>query len=108
MVLYCLLILVLAMAVVGASGMKIGGRRKDASALAKKKRMPFIAAKGLLVLVSAAFYLSAKANAGAIDSTSYTAQGIELVAGAMNLVLTELSIRDGAAMGKRRPQSLKR
>jgi hypothetical protein len=108
MVLYGLLILVPAMAVVGASGMKIGGRRKDAPALAKKKRMPFIAANGLLVLVPAAFYLSAKASAGAFDSAFYTVQGIELVAGATNLVLMGLSIRDGVAMGRRRRQSLKR
>ncbi|WP_372573800.1 hypothetical protein [Ruegeria jejuensis] len=103
-----LLILVPAMALVGATGMSIGKRRKDAPALAKKKRMPIIAANGLLVLVPAAFYLSAKANAGSFDAGFYIVQIIELCAGAINLTLMGLSIRDGRAMTARRRKAARK
>ncbi|NVO58011.1 hypothetical protein HW561_19620 [Rhodobacteraceae bacterium B1Z28] len=102
MVLNGLFILVPAMAIVGATGMSMGRRRKDAPAVAKKKRMLIIAANGLLILVPAAFFLSTKANAGSFDTSFYVVQVVELIAGATNLTLMGLSIRDGRAMGARR------
>jgi hypothetical protein len=80
----------------------MGRRRKDAPALAKKKRMPIIAVNGLLVLVPAAVYLSTKARAGAFDTGFYVVQIIELIAGATNLFLMGMSIRDGRAMTARK------
>lgn len=97
-----LFVLVPAMVIVGASGATLGRRRKDAPALAKKKRMPIIAMNGLIVLVPAAVYLSAKANAGSFDTSFYIVQIIELIAGATNLTLMGLSIRDGRAMAARK------
>jgi hypothetical protein len=35
------------------------------------KRMPFIAANGLLVLIPCAFYLASKASSGAFDAGVY-------------------------------------
>lgn len=102
MVLYGMFILVPAMAIVGASGMYMGSRRKDAPARAKKKRMPFIALNGLLILLPLAFYLESKASIGAFDTTFYILQVIELIAGATNLYLMGLSIRNGRTMGNRR------
>lgn len=102
MILTGMFILIPAMVIVGASGMSMGGRRKDAPARAKKKRMPFIAANGLLILLPAAFYLEAKASVGAFDTAFYSVQVLELIAGAANLALMGLSIRDGRAMGNRR------
>lgn len=102
MILTGMFILVPAMIIVGASGMSLGARRKDAPARAKKRRMPFIAANGLIVLLPSAFYLEAKANAGAFDTAFYVVQVLELIAGATNLTLMGLSIRDGRAMGNRR------
>lgn len=102
MILSGMFILVPAMVVVGASGMSMGSRRKDAPARAKKKRMPFIAANGLLILLPLAFYLESKASIGAFDTTFYILQAIELIAGATNLFLMGLSIRDGRTMGNRR------
>ncbi|WP_299986606.1 hypothetical protein [uncultured Ruegeria sp.] len=107
MVLSGLLVLVPAMMIIGASGMSLGRRRKDAQAIAKKKRMPIIAANGLLILVPAAFYLSGKANAGSFDTSFYIVQIIELIAGATNLILMGLSIRDGRAMSARRRNASK-
>ena len=94
-------ILIPSMAIAGGSGMAIGRRRKDAPARAKKKRMPIIAANGLLVLLPAAFFLEARANAGAFDVTFYIVQLIELIAGAANLTMMGLNIRDGRRMASR-------
>ena len=98
-------VLIPAMIVVGASGMNLGRKRRDAPAIAKKKRMPFIAANGLVILLPAAFYLQSKAVVGEFDSSFYIIQALELVAGATNLTLMGLNIRDGRAMAKRRKQA---
>ncbi len=97
-----LFLLVPAMVIVGASGMAMGRRRKDAPAKAKMKRMPIIAAIGLLVLVPCAIFLNIRAQAGAFDTVFYAVQSIELIGGATNIVLMGLSIRDGRKMGARR------
>ncbi len=62
---------------------------------AKKKRMPFIAANGILILIPSALYLSFKAHAGAFDTGFYAVQALELIAGAVNIVLLGLNMRDG-------------
>ena len=64
MILRGMVILLPSMIIVGASGMVMGRRRGDAPARAKKKRMPFIAANGLFVLLPAAFFLDARASSG--------------------------------------------
>ena len=102
MILYGLLILIPAMAIVGATGISMGRRRRDKPAIAKKRRMPIIAANGLLVLVPAAFFLSSKASSGSFDTSFVAVQVVELIAGAINLVLMGLSIRDGRAMRLKR------
>ena len=91
-------ILIPAMAIVGGSGMAMGRKRKDAPARAKKKRMPIIAMNGLLILVPAAWFLAGKADAGEFDSMFYAVQVVELVAGAANLTMMGLNIRDGFKM----------
>lgn len=87
-----------AMVVVGGSGMSLGRKRKDALTRAKKTRMPVIALNGLLILVPAAWFLATKAAAGEFDSTFYTVQVIELIAGGTNLTMMGLNIRDGLKM----------
>jgi hypothetical protein len=104
MILRGMFILIPAMIVVGASGMNLGLKRKDAPAIAKKKRMPFIAANGLVILLPAAFYLQSKAIVGDFDAMFYAIQLLELVAGAINLTLMGLNIRDGRSMVRRRKQ----
>ncbi len=95
LVLKGMFILIPAMMIVGASGMSLGGKRQDAPTLRKKKRMPIIAVTGLLVLLPAAFYLENKASNGSFDTWFYIVQAIELIAGASNLRLIILNIRDG-------------
>ncbi len=107
MILYGMLLLIPAMAVAGGSGMSLGAKRTDAKALAKKKRMPIIAANGLLILVPSAVFLASKASAGSFDGWFYGVQALELAAGATNLTLMGLNIRDGLTMtgriGAKRP-----
>lgn len=98
MILYGMVIVVPALAIAGGSGMAIGRKRTDAAAVAKKKRMPFIAANGVLILVPSAFYLASKAASGSFDNWFYGIQVLELVAGAINLTLMGLNIRDGMTM----------
>jgi len=98
LVLKGMFVLIPAMAIVGGSGMAMGRRRKDAPARAKKKRMPLIALNGLLILLPAAWFLSGKASAGEFDATFYAIQAVELIAGAANLTMMGLNIRDGLKM----------
>jgi hypothetical protein len=91
-------IMVPLMAAAGGSGMFLARSRKGRLVDAKKKRMPFIVANGLLVLVPCAIVLSRWAAAGTFDTAFYTVQAIELVAGAANLALMGLNARDGLRM----------
>ena len=97
-----LLLLVPALAVTGASGSRLGRGRSDRRVSTKRRRMPFIAANGLLVLIPCALYLAWKAQSGTLDAAFHTVQVVELVAGASNLVLMALNLRDGWALTHRR------
>lgn len=94
-------IMVPLMAAAGGSGMFLARSRKGRLVDAKKKRMPFIAANGLLVLVPCAIVLDQWAAAGTFDIAFYVVQAIELVAGAANLMLMGLNARDGLRMAGR-------
>lgn len=63
--------------------------------------MPFIAGNGLLILIPAALYLAAVASLGEFDSRFYGVQAVELIAGAANLTLIFLNIRDGFYLARR-------
>ena len=88
-------LLIPAMIVVGASGMSLGKSRKGKIIGDKKKRMPIIAAIGLIVLLPAAFFLESKATSNDFDTLFYIVQAIELIAGLSNLRLIVLNIKDG-------------
>lgn len=94
-------IMVPLMAAAGGSGMFLAKSRKGRLVDAKKKRMPFIAANGLLVLAPCAIVLNRWATAGSFDSAFYAVHALELVAGALNLVLMGLNARDGLRMAGR-------
>ncbi|WP_088280750.1 hypothetical protein [Ideonella sp. A 288] len=94
-------IMVPLMVAAGGSGMWLAKLRKGRLVDTKKKRMPLIAANGLLVLVPCAIVLDRWAAAGSFDSAFYVVQAIELVAGAANLVLMGLNARDGLRMAGR-------
>lgn len=94
-------ILIPAIAAAGGSGMFLGRSRQGRLVDAKKKRMPFIAANGLLVLLPCAIVLNRWAGAGSFDTAFYVVQAIELIAGATNLTLMGLNVRDGLRMAGR-------
>lgn len=96
------LLLVPALAATGGSGFLLSQGRRQGLVGAKLKRMPLIAANGLLILIPAALFLASKARAGEFDMAFYGVQIVELIAGATNIALLGLSIRDGAKLSRRR------
>ncbi|MGD9209615.1 MAG: FAD-dependent oxidoreductase [Desulfobacteraceae bacterium] len=102
------LLLIPALIATAGSGVAIAKGIRKGVIGAKFKRMPFIAANGILILIPAAFYLASKARAVEFDTGFYAVQAIELVAGAANITLLALAMRDGLKMTKwRRGQFLK-
>jgi ferredoxin-NADP reductase len=89
------LLLIPALAIAGGSGFFLAGSAKAGLVGAKAKRMPFIAVNGVLILIPAALFLASKARVGAFDAMFYAVQAIELIAGATNLALLGLNLRDG-------------
>jgi hypothetical protein len=65
--------------------------------------MPLIAGNGLLILIPAAFTLASLASHAPFGSLFYAVQAVELIAGAVNLALMSLNIRDGLRLTKRIP-----
>lgn len=92
------LILIPALAAAGGSGFALAKGHRAGLVGAKVKRMPIIAANGILVLIPAALFLALKASHAEFDSVFYTVQALELVAGATNISLLGLNMRDGLKM----------
>lgn len=79
----------------GASGTALSAGDRRGVLGAKSRRMPFIAANGLFILIPAALFLASKAQAREFDTTFYVVQAIELSVGLTNMLLLAASIRDG-------------
>jgi len=98
-ILQAMWIMIPAMAATGGSGFALSGERKGNLLAGKKRRMQFIAANGLLILLPCAFYLYGKAAAGEMDTTFYALQVLELVAGATNSSALDLLHTPEVALG---------
>ncbi len=96
-----MIILVPSMMAVGASGFALGGKWKGTRIARKKLRMKIIAANGMIILLPSAVFLAMRSGAGVFDLWFYVVQGLELIAGAANITLIGLNIRDGLALGRR-------
>ena len=92
------LLLVPAIALAGGSGLALAKGRRGGVIGSKIRRMPLVAVNGVLILIPSALYLSFKANAASFDTAFYAVQILELVAGAANLTLLGLNMRDGLQM----------
>lgn len=92
------LLLIPTLAVAGGSGFALAKGRRVGPIGAKLKRMPWIAANGILVLIPSALFLASKARAAEFDALFYSVQVLELVAGAANITLLSLNMRDGLKM----------
>ena len=90
------LLLVPALAAAGGSGFALARERRGAALVASKmKRMRIIAGNGILILIPSALFLASKATAREFDAAFYAVQALELIAGATNLALLGLNMRDG-------------
>lgn len=101
-----LVLLIPALIAVGASGFALSKGRRVGLVATKLKRMPLIAANGILVLIPSALFLASKARAAEFDTAFYGVQTLELIAGAANVALLSLNMRDGLRMKgwfRRRP-----
>jgi len=94
-ILYGMGLLIPALITTAATGNKLAGERSSTSLDNKRRRMPFIAANGLLVLVPSAFFLHSRAASGTWDTAFYAVQALEMCAGALNITLLSMSARDG-------------
>ena len=92
------LVLVPALAATGGSGFALAKGRKAGLIDAKLRRMPLIAANGLLVLIPSALFLASKARAAEFDGAFYAVQFVELIAGATNITLLCFNMWDGLKM----------
>ena len=100
-ILWGLLVLVPCLAATGAAGASLARKRRDKVTRVKFLRMKGVAALGLGILVPCAVYLGWRAVQG--QGISYPVQYLELAAGACNLTLLTLNLRDGMKLrGMRR------
>lgn len=95
-------VLIPALMVTALTGRSLAGGSQHPTIVRKARRMPFIAANGLLVLVPSALVLATWAAAGEFSGRFYALQALELLAGAVNLTLLGLNARDG--LGLTRPR----
>lgn len=63
-------------------------------------------ANGVLVLIPCAIFLDRWASVGVFDASFYLVQAIELIAGAVNLTLMAMNIRDGLRLSGRSRRSV--
>ncbi|WP_406645983.1 hypothetical protein QEZ52_18580 [Aliisedimentitalea scapharcae] len=101
-ILYGMLVLIPAMMTTGATGAKLGKGWKLPQVTQKSKRMKIIAANGVLILLPSAVFLANRASEGQFDTGFYLIQTLELIAGATNIFLLTLNMRDGLALARRR------
>jgi hypothetical protein len=100
-ILYGMAVLIPAMAVSGGSGFSLGKGWKSPTVKRKALRMKIAAANGVLVLVPSAIFLALRAAEGVFDGAFVAVQALELAAGALNITLLSLNMRDGFRL--RRP-----
>ena len=99
---WCFIILIPSLALAGGTGHLLSRRRSGNLIAQKRKRMPFVAANGIVILIPCALFLAHKADTYTFDTTFYTVQVVELVAGAVNLTLLSMNLRDGLRLTNRR------
>lgn len=102
------LVLIPALAATGGSGFTMAKGQRTGLIGTKLRRMPLIAANGILILIPAALFLASKARAAEFDTAFYGVQTLELAAGATNFALLGLSMRDGLNVTRWRRRSFLR
>ncbi|MDH4988085.1 hypothetical protein QEZ47_21730 [Aminobacter anthyllidis] len=102
-----MVVLIPAMIVAGGSGFSLGKGWKSPVVQHKKRRMRIVAANGLLVLLPSAYVLAGWAAEGRFAAAFIIVQTLELVAGAANIALLSLNMRDGLALRRKPVRALR-
>lgn len=97
-----LLALIPMLILTGVSGNRLSENMRGPLIGAKQKRMKFIAFNGLIILVPSALILLPLAMQGQGGALYWTIQTLELLAGATNITLLGLNMRDGLRLSRRR------
>ncbi|MBB6468264.1 hypothetical protein HNQ96_004148 [Aminobacter lissarensis] len=97
-----MVVLIPAMIIAGASGFSLGKGWRSPVVQIKKRRMRIVAGNGLLVLLPSAYVLAGWAGEGRFDAAFIIVQTLELAAGAVNIALLSLNMRDGLGL-RRKP-----
>lgn len=93
--------LVPVMAAAGLSGSRLAGPAPTGKAAVKLRRMKVIGANGVFVLIPSAIFLAMRAADGVFDAAFIAVQALELAAGAVNVTLLALNMRDGRRLAGR-------
>jgi hypothetical protein len=95
-ILYGVAVLIPSMMITGGTGRAMMIKRRRAPALrVKQRRMIAAAVIGITILIPCAIILQRLAATGDFGATFSVIQGIELVGGAVNIVLLALNVRSG-------------
>ncbi|HST63240.1 MAG TPA: hypothetical protein VLK84_31305 [Longimicrobium sp.] len=97
-IVYALFALVPVMAAAGASGNRLAGTSHAPVILRKMRRMKLVAINAAVVLIPCAITLFWMASHGRFGWQFAAVQGMELIAGAANIILLGLNLRDGLGM----------
>jgi len=92
------IILVPALIATAVSGFRLNAGRVMPLTRRKQRRMPFIIVTGVVILIPSALYLASAARAHSFGTVFILVQAIELIAGAVNISLLRLNMRDGLQM----------
>ncbi len=96
-----LFVLVPALIVTGITGHRLARGYRRGLVGDKIGRMKIVAFNGIFILLPCALWLASRAETLDIGAVFRVVQGIELVAGATNLVLLGLNFRDGMRLSGR-------
>ncbi|MGE4327913.1 MAG: hypothetical protein AB7E21_17675 [Pseudodonghicola sp.] len=101
-ILYGMVVVIPAMATAGITGAGLGRGMRLPAVAVKLNRMKVIAGNGILILLPSAVFLALRAQAGQFDIGFVIVQTLELLAGAVNITLLGLNMRDGLRLAARR------
>ncbi|MDI2090895.1 hypothetical protein [Commensalibacter oyaizuii] len=103
---YGFIFLIPALIIVSGTGSKMAGKINNPAIHHKKKRMPFIALNGLIILIPCALYLRYLAVHEHLDFTFFLIQIVELIAGGVNITLLMLNVLAGINLSKNKQRKL--
>ncbi len=99
-ILFGLLLLIPAIMATGISGNILARGKLLGLIKKKKKRMAIIAANGIIILIPSAIILYRLSAVQQFTAFFYSVQGLELIAGAINMILIIMNIIDGVKVSR--------